>query len=161
MFWCERSARATAITNAVAKCQEQLARNEQRAMTSEQQMFAAIVSRFLSNGVAVKTPMLRGTYDPRMTYAALDLVAKDGGVYVAKQDAPGTCPGEGWQIASMRGERGRQGERGPQGAQGRAGAPGVPAPQPIGFEVDTDNYVVKLRWSDAVRGFCRRDLMNR
>jgi hypothetical protein len=145
----ERSARASAITNAVAKCQEQLARNEQRALTSEQQMFAAIVSRFLGHGVAVKVPMLRGTYDPRTTYSALDVIAKDGGIYIAKQDAPGTCPGEGWQIASMRGERGRQGERGLPGAQGPAGAPGVPAPQPIGFEVDTDNYMVKLRWSDA------------
>jgi hypothetical protein len=93
----ERSARANAITNAVAKCHEQLARSEQRAMTSEQQMFAAIVSRFLGQGVAVKVPMLRGTYDPRTTYSALDVIAKDGGIYIAKQDAPGTCPGEGWR----------------------------------------------------------------
>jgi hypothetical protein len=72
----ERSARASAITDAVAKCHEQLARNEQRSMTSEQQMFAAIVSRFLGHGVAVKVPMLRGTYDPRTTYSALDVIAK-------------------------------------------------------------------------------------
>jgi hypothetical protein len=61
----------------------------------------------------------RRTYDPAQTYAAGDVVAHDGGSFVALQDKPGSLPGPGWASLTARGQRGKPGERGPQGPEGR------------------------------------------
>jgi hypothetical protein len=53
---------------------------------------------------------VRGTYRVGGSYKALDLVAHDGGTWVAKIDNPGALPGSGWQIACMPGKRGPAGE---------------------------------------------------
>lgn len=65
------------------------------------------------------TPTVRGTWRADAEYRALDIIAKDGGCFIAKCDAPGVCPGPDWQIVSTRGARGERGERGPKGERDR------------------------------------------
>ena len=72
-------------------------------------------------------PRICGTWTEGKTYEALDVVAKDGGLFLCKHSDPGPCPGPAWQIMSTRGERGKpgpvgpRGEQGPQGPRGEAG----------------------------------------
>ena len=61
-----------------------------------------------------------GTYDAAAVYQALDVVALNGSSFVALCDAPGPCPGDGWQLVASQGGRGRQGDRGPPGPPGPA-----------------------------------------
>jgi hypothetical protein len=68
---------------------------------------------------------VRGTWDPGASYFTLDLVARDGAMFVARKDNPGECPGDGWQLSSR---QGRKGERGERGERGESGAPGKDAP---------------------------------
>src|SRR5262245_8692065 len=47
----------------------------------------------------------RRGYDPAGTdYAMGDVVAHDGGSFLAVQDAPGALPGEGWALLTQRGK---------------------------------------------------------
>jgi len=66
----------------------------------------------------------RATWSPNETYARLDVVALEGGAFVARRDDPGPCPGEGWQLITSRGKPGRPGDRGPAGERGARGEPG-------------------------------------
>ena len=75
----------------------------------------------------------RGTWKAGRDYGYLDVVAHDGGSWVALQDAPGPCPGDGWQLVAS---RGKAGPLGPRGADGERGYPGPPGPAPQGFSVD-------------------------
>ena len=59
-------------------------------------------------------------FSDKETYKALDIVALNGGSFIAKKDNPGPCPGAGWQLIASQGKRGDKGERGLQGI------PGVP-----------------------------------
>jgi len=65
----------------------------------------------------------RRTYDPKQEdYAQGDVVAHDGGSWLALLDEPGPLPGDGWAQLTVRGQRGKpgdRGERGPQGSEGR------------------------------------------
>jgi hypothetical protein len=62
------------------------------------------------NSIAV-----RGTFDQSASYRRLDVVALNGGSFVALKDAPGPCPGGGWQLIASQGRRGAAGERGERG----------------------------------------------
>lgn len=76
-------------------------------------------------GVDGRSIIVRGTYSTEAEYSALDLVALNGGSFVAKRDNPGACPGDGWQLVASQGKAGKPGERGAQGPAGR-GDPGLP-----------------------------------
>src|SRR5262249_21065231 len=79
-----------------------------------------------------KTIAGRGTFDESVSYRRLDVVALNGGSFIALKDAPGPCPGSGWQLIASQGRRGaagEKGERGPPGPRGDAGASGMP-PRP-------------------------------
>ena len=47
------------------------------------------------------SPTVRGTWRADAEYRALDIVAKDGGCFIAKCDTPGVCPGPDWQIVEL------------------------------------------------------------
>jgi hypothetical protein len=64
---------------------------------------------------------IRGTWAAAKTYKELDLVMLNGTSFVAKRDAPGDCPGEGWQVVALVGKKGAEGDRGPYRAEGHAG----------------------------------------
>src|SRR5262245_20942331 len=49
---------------------------------------------------------VRGTFDEAADYQRLDIVAFNGGSFIALKDAPGSCPGPGWQLFASPGKRG-------------------------------------------------------
>jgi hypothetical protein len=57
----------------------------------------------------------RGTFDQKATYKAFDIVALNGGSFIARKDNPGPCPGDGWQLVARQGARGVAGEKGERG----------------------------------------------
>jgi hypothetical protein len=63
----------------------------------------------------------RRNYDPAATYEDGDVVAHDGGSWLALHDGPGELPGAGWAQLTVRGQRGKPGERGERGLTGPAG----------------------------------------
>ena len=58
---------------------------------------------------------VRGLFNEAETYKALDIVALNGGSFIARRDSPGPCPGTGWQLIASQGKSGPKGERGLQG----------------------------------------------
>ena len=97
------------------------------------------------DGADGKSFTIRGTWAADQEYRHLDLVALDGGTFVALRDAPGECPGADWQLVSPRGKPGRPGDRGPQGERGARGEPG---PAVTGIEIDHTGMVA-LRNADG------------
>jgi len=89
------------------------------------------------------TVRVRGTFAPNTGYVRGDMVALDGGTFVARKDNPGPCPGDGWQLMA------RQGQRGIAGPEGRRG----PAGNVIsGCILDRSNFRVTPRLSDGSLG---------
>ena len=95
------------------------------------------------------SPTVRGTWRADAEYRALDVVAKDGGCFIAKCDAPGVCPGPDWQIVSTRGARGERGERGPEGERGPAGPA---APTIVGWQIDRASFTATPVMTDGSEG---------
>lgn len=88
----------------------------------------------------------RGAYDLDGSYRRNNIVALDGGSFMALRDDPGICPGEDWRLLVARGSRGRQGEKGDRGLPGERGEPG------IGFEdivIDPERFTLSVIRSDG------------
>jgi hypothetical protein len=86
---------------------------------------------------------VRGTYDPKASYSAGDLVALEGSSFLAKRDDPGQCPHSGsWQLVA-KGSRGVRGERGERG---------VPGKSISGWIVDRGKCTVTPRFNDGSLG---------
>lgn len=85
------------------------------------------IARAGAHGNDGRSLTVRGTYSPENVYEALDIVALNGGSFVARKDDPGACPGEGWQMIASRGKPGAPGEsrKGDPG-KGLKGDPGEP-----------------------------------
>jgi hypothetical protein len=90
----------------------------------------------------------RGTWSESESYGALDIVALNGGSFIALQDDPGLCPGDGWQLLTSPGKRGREGERGPRGEKGEKGERGEPGPKVVAI-THSDEGVLTLTNSDG------------
>jgi hypothetical protein len=104
------------------------------------------------SGHDARTPRVRGTYSDVADYLALDIVTKNGGSFIARDDKPGPCPGEGWQCLTMPGKRGAagdKGERGEKGPKGETGEKGTPAPTIVRWELDRERYALRAVMSDA------------
>jgi len=86
---------------------------------------------------------VRGTYQAGTNYARGDIVALDGGSFIARKDNPGKCPGDGWQLVA------KQGARGIAGPKGERGPPG---PTIVGWIVDRGAYQITPRMSDGTLG---------
>jgi hypothetical protein len=96
-------------------------------------------------------PTVRGTWSEAETYAALDIVALGGSGFIARRDAPGPCPGDGWQLiasAGRAGIKGPAGERGERGEPGARGLPGASAPLIVGWSIDRKAYTATPILSD-------------
>lgn len=63
----------------------------------------------------------RRAYDGKQSYADGDVVAHDGGSWLALTDDPGALPGDGWAQLTVRGQRGKPGEKGERGERGMEG----------------------------------------
>src|SRR5262249_32190349 len=86
---------------------------------------------------------VRGTYQADTKYERGDMVALDGGSFVARRDNPGKCPGDGWQLMA------KQGQRGIAGPEGKRGPPGNII---TGWIVDRSTYRIPPRLSDGSLG---------
>jgi hypothetical protein len=92
---------------------------------------------------------VRGTFDETANYRRLDVVARNGGSFVALKDAPGPCPGSGWQLIASQGKRGAAGERGERGPKGDAGATGATIRD---WKIDRARYIATPVMSDGSEG---------
>jgi hypothetical protein len=92
-------------------------------------------------GIAGVTPAVRGLWNLESSYRTLDIVALNGGSFVACRDDPGPCPGDGWQLVVSQGKQGKQGERGSQGEKGERGPQGVPGSTVRDWRIDRATYV--------------------
>jgi hypothetical protein len=95
---------------------------------------------------------VRGTFDEMADYRGLDVVALNGGSFVALKDAPGPCPGSGWQLIASQGKRGVAGERGERGERGAKGDPGLSGATIRGWKIDRERYVATPMMSDGREG---------
>jgi len=95
---------------------------------------------------------VRGTFDETVEYHLLDVVALNGGSFIALKDAPGPCPGSGWQLLASQGKRGVAGEKGERGAQGPQGNPGLSGATIRGWQIDREKYVATPIMSDGSKG---------
>jgi hypothetical protein len=92
---------------------------------------------------------VRGTFNETAEYHRLDVVALNGGSFIALKDAPGPCPGSGWQLLASQGKRGAAGEKGERGPRGDAGASGVTIRD---WKIDWEKYVATPLMSDGRDG---------
>jgi hypothetical protein len=83
---------------------------------------------------------VRGTYASTGKYGLGDVVALNGGSFIARKDNPGVCPGGDWQLVARQGARGIAGERGPAGKD---------APRISGWKVDAENFTATPILSDG------------
>ncbi len=88
---------------------------------------------------------VRGLFSDKKTYKALDIVALNGGSFIAQRDDPGPCPGAGWQLIAS------QGKRGDKGARGLQGISGVPVVIQK-WRLDRANYIAVPVMSDGREG---------
>jgi hypothetical protein len=92
---------------------------------------------------------VRGTYNTSLTYVRHDVVALNGGSFIALKDAPGPCPGPGWQLLASQGKRGVAGEKGERGPQG---SPGLSGAAIRDWKIDRERYVATPVMSDGREG---------
>jgi hypothetical protein len=98
------------------------------------------------DGVDGASMRIRGTWREDRDYSILDVVAKDGGSWVARKDNPGPCPGDDWQLMAS---QGRAGRAGPPGERGPKGDRGEPGPRLVNWRIDCGNYRAIARMSDG------------
>jgi hypothetical protein len=99
-----------------------------------------------------KTIDVRGAFNESAEYHRLDVVALNGGSFIALKDAPGPCPGSGWQLLASQGKRGAAGEKGERGAQGPQGNPGLSGATIRDWKIDREKYVATPLMSDGRDG---------
>src|SRR5262249_37872499 len=92
---------------------------------------------------------VRGTFDETAEYRCLDVIALNGGCFIARKDAPGLCPGAGWQLLASQGKRGIAGARGERGERGRTGLSGATIRD---WKIDRARYVATPVMSDGSEG---------
>jgi len=100
-------------------------------------------------GRDARSPTVKGTYDSGLVYHELDIVALNGGSFIARRDAPGPCPGDGWQLIARQGKPGDKGDRGDSGARGAQGEPGIGI---RGWKIDRASYVALPVLTDGTIG---------
>jgi len=103
------------------------------------------------DGRSPKSFKVCGTYDAEEKYHALDIVTLNSTWFIARSDAPGPCPGAGWQAGPV-GRRGEKGERGSQGMSGLRGDKGDPAREILDWKIDEKNYLLVPVMSDGSDG---------
>jgi len=103
-------------------------------------------------GMDARSPTPKGTYAAGEAYRALDIVALNGGSFIARRDDPGPCPGEGWQLMTRQGARGIAGQRGEPGERGPAGPAGVSAPKLARWRIDRETFRATPIMTDGTEG---------
>src|SRR5215470_15253337 len=94
---------------------------------------------------------VRGTFNETAEYRRLDVVALNGGSFIALKDAPGSCPGPGWQLFASPGS-GIAGPKGERGERGAKGDPGLSGTTICDWKIDRARYVATPLMSDGRKG---------
>jgi hypothetical protein len=102
--------------------------------------------RIAAAGTPGRDMVIRGTYDESESYHARDLVACNGGSFIARKDNPGECPGPDWQLVASPGKKGEKGLPGEQGLKGERGEAGVSF---AGFDIDRANFRIVAKMSNG------------
>jgi hypothetical protein len=103
--------------------------------------FEEVARRVVSEAMEKR---IRGTWNAHNKYELGDVVALDGGSFMAKFSGPGGCPpGPGWQLVAKQGQRG---VAGPKGERGQDGA------RISGWRVDSENFTIQPIMSDGGYG---------
>jgi hypothetical protein len=97
-------------------------------------------------------PKVCGTYRAGETYKYLNIVALNGGSFIARADDPGPCPGDGWQLLVSASRAGKLGPKGERGESGRRGLPGRVASTIRGWQIDPARYRATPLMSDGSEG---------
>jgi len=111
-----------------------------------------------SKGRDAPVPVVKGTFDPKQAYSALDIVVSDGAAFIARRKDPGPCPGENWQMISRQGQRGIAGDKGvagrdgTPGVKGDQGVPGKDAPSIKAWKIDAKHFLAVPMLSDGSVG---------
>jgi hypothetical protein len=92
---------------------------------------------------------VRGAFNETAEYHRLDVFAFNGGSFIALKDAPGPCPGFGWQLLASQGKRGAAGEKGQRGPKGGAGVSGATI---RGWKIERERYVATPIMNDGSDG---------
>ena len=92
------------------------------------------------------SPNVRGIFKAGESYRAFDIVALNGGSFIARRDDPGDCPGAGWQLTSTPGRWGQQGPHGERGPVGPAGS------AIKSWQIDWERYQATPLMSDGSAG---------
>jgi hypothetical protein len=99
-----------------------------------------------------KSFVVRGTFRENAEYRQLDVVALNGGSFVALKDVPGPCPGGGWQLLASPGKRGAAGEKGERGPPGPRGDAGASSAMIREWKIDRARYVATPVMTDGSEG---------
>jgi hypothetical protein len=99
-----------------------------------------------------KSMTVRGTFNETAEYRRLDVVALNGGSFVALKDKPGPCPGSGWQLIASQGKRGAAGEKGERGSPGPKGDAGASGATIRDWKIDRARYLATPVMSDGSDG---------
>jgi hypothetical protein len=99
-----------------------------------------------------KTIAVRGTFDESAEHHRLDVVALNGGSFIALKDAPGPCPGSGWRLIASQGKRGAAGQKGERGERGPQGNPGLSGATIQVWKIDRERYVATPVMTDGSEG---------
>jgi hypothetical protein len=92
---------------------------------------------------------IEGTYDSAAEYRWLSVVTLNGSSFVARDDDPGPCPGDGWQLLASAGKRGQQGQKGERGERGPTGPLAI-VPRITSTNIDA-GYNLDLLYTDGSR----------
>jgi Collagen triple helix repeat (20 copies) len=112
------------------------------------------------DGADGRTPQVRGLWQADGVYHQLDLVSLNGSSFIARKDAPGSCPGDDWQLIVSQGKQGKPGEPGAPGERGMPGERGARGDRGAdgrnlelaSWHIDKENYVITPLLSDGKRG---------
>jgi len=99
-----------------------------------------------------KSFVVRGTFNESAEYRRLDVVALNGGSFIALKDKPGPCPGSGWQLIVSQGKRGVAGEKGERGSPGPKGDAGARGATIRDWKIDRARYLATPVMSDGSEG---------
>jgi hypothetical protein len=108
-----------------------------------------IITRAGRDGEDALSFRIEGTYDPAAAYRRLSIVTLNGSSFVARDDDPGPCPGDGWQLLASAGKRGQQGQKGERGERGPTG-PLATVPRITSTNIDA-GYNLNLLYTDGSR----------
>jgi len=105
------------------------------------------------DGVDGRSLRVRGVFDLRDSYNAMDVVAYEGQGYVAKCDNPGV-PGvdDGWLLIAARGVKGERGEPGKVGQRGHKGDTGPSGAVIDEWRIAREHFCVVPFYSDGTAG---------